>query len=100
MSFLLRIVMVLLVAMTLGAAAAAGNHDAARDAVRAGRSLPLGAIVNQVERRQPGRLLDADLNDRGGRLVYRLRWMTPNGNVLNMVVDARSGRVLSVKGKR
>ena len=100
MSFLLRIVMVLLVAMTLSGAAAAGNHDAARDAVRSGRSLPLGAIVNQVKRRQPGRLLDADLNDRGGQLVYWLRWMTPNGNVLNMVVDARSGRVLSVKGKR
>jgi len=100
MSFLLRIVMVLLVAMTLSGAAAAGNHDDARDAVRSGRSLPLGAIVNQVQRQQPGRLLDADLKDRGGRLVYRLRWMTPNGNVLNMIVDARSGRVLSVKGKR
>jgi uncharacterized membrane protein YkoI len=99
MSFLLRIVMVLLVAMTLSGAAAA-DHDAARDAVRDGRAQPLGAIVSQVQRRQPGRLLDADLNERGGRLVYRLRWMTPNGNVLNMIVDARSGRVLSVKGKR
>jgi uncharacterized membrane protein YkoI len=99
MSFLLRIAMVLLVAMTLSVGAAA-DHDAARDAVRDGRAQPLGAIVSQVQRRQPGRLLDADLNERGGRLVYRLRWMTPNGNVLNMIVDARSGRVLSVKGKR
>lgn len=100
MPFLMRIVMVLLLVTTVCGTAAAGDQDDARDAVRSGRSLPLGAIVNQVKRSQPGRLLDADLSDRGGRLVYRLRWMTPNGNVLNMTVDARSGRVLSVKGKR
>ena len=100
MSMLRHIVMLLVVAMVLAGGAAAGNHDAARDAVRAGRSLPLGTIVGQVERRYPGRLLDADLQDRGGRLVYRLRWMTPEGNVLNMIVDAQSANVLAVKGKR
>ncbi len=100
MSMLRHVVMLLLVAMVLAGGAAAGNHDTARDAVRAGRSLPLGAIVGQVQRRYPGRLLDADLQDRGGRLVYRLRWMTPEGNVLKLVVDARSAKVLSVKGKR
>ncbi|MCP4328976.1 MAG: hypothetical protein GY791_11130 [Alphaproteobacteria bacterium] len=101
MTFLVRIAMVVAVLTALAAAAAAASdHDDARNAVQAGRALPLGAIVGQVGRSYPGRLLDADMRKgKGDSLVYVLRWLTPEGNVLNMTVDAASGRVLGVKGK-
>lgn len=79
---------------------AGDDHDRARDAVRSGRSLPLGEIAGRVQRQIPGRLLDADLRQSRGGLVYALRWLTPDGNVLNMMVDAQSGRVLDVRGRR
>ncbi len=97
----LRPLMVLLVVLTAAVpAAVAGDHDDARNAVQSGQALPLGAIVGQVKRQYPGRLLDADMGTgKGGKLTYRLQWLTDKGNVLDVLVDARSGRVLNVKGK-
>ena len=100
MSKVLTLLAAALLALALAGPAAAGDHDRARDAVRSGQVMPLGQIVGQVGARYPGRLLDADLDRRGDNLVYRLRWLTREGNVLNIAVDGRTGRVLNVQGQR
>lgn len=80
-------------------AVAARDHDAAQEAVRAGEAQPLGAIMRQVGRRYPGRLLDASLSRKGKRWIYQLKVLAKDGRVLRLQVDAKSGRVLKVKGK-
>jgi len=79
--------------------ATASGHDRARDAVRTGEALPLGQIVGIVSGVYPGRLLDANLVQSGGGLIYQLRWLTNDGRMINVTVDADSGRILGVRGR-
>jgi uncharacterized membrane protein YkoI len=101
MGHLMRAIAVVAIVLALGGpAAAASDHDAARDAVEAGRAMPLSTIVSNVSRRYPGRLLDADMGTgRGGAVIYRLQWLTSEGNVLRITVNGRNGQILDVKGK-
>lgn len=73
---------------------ARSDQDDARDAVRAGRILPLGQVLQSVRRAHSGQLLDADLLDRGGRPVYRIKLLSPEGNVTIIICDAKTGRIL------
>lgn len=70
------------------------EQDRARDAVSAGRALPLADIMTRVRRRYPGRLLDARLQPGGN---YRLKMITPESRVLWLDVDASSGKVSGVR---
>jgi uncharacterized membrane protein YkoI len=85
-------------ALSTAPAFAAGDHDRARDAVQAGDALPLGQVLRQVRRQHPGRLLDANLRQgAGGRLIYELRILAPDGAVRRLSVDAQNARVLGVR---
>lgn len=73
------------------------DQDHAREAVREGRILPLGQVLAGVQRQYPGRLLDAELRDRGGRQVYFIKLMTRDGNVAIVTADAATGQVLGYR---
>ncbi|NQV58965.1 MAG: PepSY domain-containing protein [Alphaproteobacteria bacterium] len=77
------------------------DHDRARDAVNAGKTLPLQQILQRISGRYPGRLLDANLaRNNQGRWIYRLKLLTPDNRVQNLEVDAQSGQVLQSGGRR
>ncbi len=80
---------------------ALADHDRARDAVTAGQVRPLGKIMRQISRRYPGRWLDARLRQRGrtGRWIYHIKILDNRGSVQSLTVDAKSGRVLKVRGR-
>ena len=67
----------------------------ARSGVRQGQLTPLGRVIDQLERRTPGRQLDTSLDYRGDRPVYRVRWITHGGRRVDYLVDAATGAVLS-----
>ncbi len=71
------------------------EHDRARDAVREGQALPLGNIIRELQRTCPGTFLNAILEDRDGRLVYRLQTLSTAGRRLFTIVDAATGAVVS-----
>lgn len=73
------------------------DQDHAREAVREGRVLPLGQVLARVQQRVPGRLLDANLVERGGRSIYLIKMMTKDGNVAIVTADAASGNILGVR---
>ena len=64
---------------------------------REGRRAPLQQVLRSIESRTPGRLLDASVQDRDGRQVYRVRWAGDDGRRLDYLVDAESGRILSAE---
>jgi len=69
------------------------DHERARDAVRDGRALPLGAFIARIERQYGGRLIDARLRERRGKLVYELKLISDRGGrVFTVSVDAKTGR--------
>ena len=56
---------------------------------------PLGRVIEGIRRRIPGRQLDAGIEYRGERPVYRVRWVTAHGRRVDYIVDAATGAILS-----
>ena len=75
------------------------QQDEARDAVRRGQHVPLPRVLETLRRRTPGRQLDAGLEVRDGRTVYRVRWAAADGRRIDYLVDAESGAVVRAEGE-
>lgn len=76
---------------TVEAEAACLSAQEARKAVASGEAVRLG----RVARRVGGDIVDAQLCEQGGRLVYRLAVLTEGGAVQTILVDARTGQPLN-----
>lgn len=74
-----------------------GREARGAQASREPRRMPLQRVLRSIESRTPGRLLDASVQDLGGRDVYRVRWASDDGRRLDFVVDASSGQILSAE---
>ena len=103
-SFILLLSTALLVAFTPQAAEAQNfdprsrlSADEARDARRAGEVLSASRVLSIVRQRFPGEQVRVvDLID-GSRPYYLVRVATRDGRRFDVRVDARSGRILSVR---
>jgi uncharacterized membrane protein YkoI len=58
---------------------------------------PLGAVLKGIEKRYPGRALDAQLDEREDPPVYRVKWLGDDGKVREVTADAHTGRILDVR---
>jgi uncharacterized membrane protein YkoI len=68
--------------------------------VQAGRVVGLASILDWIEARYDGRLLEAELEeDPGEPPVYELEWLTAAGRVLEFEFDARTGALLEIEGQ-
>lgn len=63
-----------------------------RDGVRSGRQVPLGEVIGQLRQRYGGEMVNAD--QQGDPPVYRVRWKTRDGRLVDVQVDARTGAVM------
>ena len=104
----MRYVVLLLLALSLGpvfsppALAGESDQDRARSAVEKGQIKPLDQILSSVRKHVPGRVVRIDLHGgNGGQrpYVYDVRVMSPQGNISAVEVDARTAKILSVRGK-
>ena len=95
MRLLLYALLALLIPSTLPAQ---DTDDASRalEAVRRGEIQPLSAFLPGVERRFQGRVLSKALLEQGEGFNYRFKILTDDGRLIDVVLDARSGRVLTV----
>ncbi|MFC4255926.1 hypothetical protein GRI97_12680 [Altererythrobacter xixiisoli] len=80
-------------------AAAMDRDEAARvrTAVARGQILPLPRILAIARARVPGSMLEVELDQRGRRLVYEVKILTRSGRVVEIAINARNGRILSVE---
>jgi len=85
--------------LALLAVLALGTAPASAQPRRAPDVQPLDRVLPQVRSRYPGTFYDADgpFMDESGNPHYRLKWMTPEGRVMWLDTDARTGRVLGVE---
>jgi uncharacterized membrane protein YkoI len=75
-----------------------GGRNRAREGVRRGEIVSLDRVMNVVQRRYRGRVLNVRLD--GRRLIYHLRVLTRRGRVLRIKVNARNAAIISVRGDR
>lgn len=87
------------IALLLGGAGARADsdQDRARAAVQAGQVLPLASLLQRLEREYPGQLLEVELEDDDGRLIYEVRLLQADGRLLKLKLDAASGETLRVR---
>lgn len=75
------------------------DHDQARQALERGEALPLGGILSEVRKAVPGEVVGIELEHEHGAWVYEIKVIQAGGMRAEVLVDARSGRIVSVKGK-
>lgn len=75
------------------------DHERARQALQAGKVLPLGAVLDIVEREFPGQVVKVEFEEDDDEFIYEIRLLQSGGGILKLKIDARDGTVLSVKGR-
>ena len=97
-----RALLGLALALTLIAPAVADDrqdHEVARRALAAGEILPLGAVLERIGREHRGEVLEVELEHEDGQWIYEVKMLRRDGGVNKLIVDARDGRVLEIKGR-
>lgn len=89
-----RSIFLLLFASCVAGAAAPRDHERAREAQRRGEFVALSGILADAERREPGRVLDVELEDDD---EYEVEILRADGKVVELDYDARSGRFLDAE---
>ena len=72
------------------------DQDDARDALRWGKVMPLTAILEIVARREPGTVLDAELETEDGVLTYKIDLLSDAGRKVRLRLNARTGELLKL----
>ena len=74
------------------------DHDAAREAYQRGEILPLSQILQRVLKIAPGEVLEVELEEDDGRMIYEIEILEGSGRVIEVEIDARSGAVVKIEG--
>jgi len=78
-------------------ALADSDQDQARAAVLAGKVLPLKTLLERLERKHPGRLLEVEIEQEDGRWIYEIKLLQPDGRLVKLELDAATAEVLRRK---
>lgn len=83
------------------------DQDRARKAMLSGEVRPLVEVLMQVESTYEGEIIEVELEEEGGRLIngewqslllYEIKLVTPQGNLVKLEYDARNLELLTVDG--
>jgi uncharacterized membrane protein YkoI len=85
-----------------GAARERGESaERVREEVQAGRFVSLTSILEWLERRYFGHVIEVELEpaEDGEPPSYEIEWLTPQNHVIEFEFDARTGELLEVEGR-
>jgi len=91
---------VILTLLVSGPAQIVLADDDYREAKRlreSGEIMPLEEILKNVRRTYPGRILEVELENEKGRVIYELEILGDDSIVREIYIDAKSGKLLSVE---
>jgi uncharacterized membrane protein YkoI len=75
----------------------AREHEEIRAALQRGEVLPLGRILAIAQEKVPGDVIEVELENKRGALVYEIKVLTESGRVREIKIDARQGTVLKIE---
>ncbi len=75
----------------------AGDHERARALLEQGKILSLSEILKQANVRVAGKILEVELEEEDGLIVYEIEFLGKDGVIMEMLIDARTGQLISVK---
>jgi len=74
-----------------------GDHERALQAVQSGQVLPLAKVLALVEKGHPGHVLEVELEHEKQQWQYEIKLLQPDGRLMKLQVDARTGEILKRK---
>lgn len=72
-------------------------HDL-HETVRAGEIVPLPDVLDWLEARYVGQVLEVELERDEGRRIYEIEMLGPQGQVVEFEFDAASGELIGMEG--
>jgi hypothetical protein len=66
------------------------SHDRARRALQAGEIVPLDEVLAVLAQRGVGQVLEVELEHEGGRWIYEVETLSPDGVITKHLVDAKT----------
>ena len=79
---------------------ASESQDEAKKLREAGDILPLEQILEKAKQKQPGRVVETELEKNSGRHVYEVKIVDEKGVVHELKYDAKSGELLKAKQEK
>jgi uncharacterized membrane protein YkoI len=73
------------------------DHDRARAALERGEVRPIGDILANAAAEVPGEVVEVELERERGRWVYEIKVITPDGHVMEVLMDAATATVMQVE---
>ena len=73
------------------------GHDDALRLKQKGEILPLERILEQVRSIHPGRIIEVELEKKGGRFIYEIELIDDEGSYWEIKVNAQDATVVSDK---
>jgi uncharacterized membrane protein YkoI len=68
-----------------------------RAALQRGEVLPLARILAIAQEKVPGDVIEVELENKRGALVYEIKVLTESGRVREIKIDARQGTILKIE---
>ena len=90
----------LLCASAWPVAQADDDPEQAHRAVQAGEVMPLRGVLERLEREHPGQVLEVELEHEKQQWQYEIKLLQPDGRLMKLQVDARTGEVLKRQTRR
>jgi len=66
--------------------------------VQAGKIKPLNEILASLNTRYDGQVIDVDLEDENGVIIYEIELLGPQGQVVEFEVNAATGELIGIEG--
>jgi len=90
----------MIVALITGTGFSEETHHRAKRLKDAGDILPLEKIIERAREKYTGTVLETELEEKKGRLIYEIELLDKNGVVREMKFDARTGELLKTKEEK
>lgn len=73
------------------------SRDEIRKLVQQGKLLSLDTIMKSYPEEEYGSLIDLEVEPDDGTIIYELKFLRSDGQVIEMKIDARNGRLLKLE---
>lgn len=97
MKTIFRLFSISLLACASISAYADDDHEKAKRLLESGDILALETVLQNARAIQPGKILEVELETEKGQKIYEIELLTSDGQILELLFDARTGEHISTK---
>jgi uncharacterized membrane protein YkoI len=94
------VLLALLVSLGTAHASDDDDHERAHRAVQAGEVMPLEQVLPRIAKDHPGQVLKIELEREDGLWTYEVKLLRADGQLVKLLLDARTAEVLRARRHR